>query len=102
MSRRTTRGAPPQKNTTESPKPAAEAAPAPKARKPRAKSPKKVSIATDSAEALLGKRYTHRSRAEWGIGTVVDGADSAIVLAWSDGTVRRTARSYMDHLIEVP
>lgn len=86
-------------------KPAAEAAtsPAPpKAKKPKAKSSKKVAAAAARGDALLGRRFTHRSRSEWGIGTVVDGADNAIVLVWGDGTERRTARSYMDHLIEVP
>jgi hypothetical protein len=82
-------------------KPAAEAAPtSPTPKKPRAKRPKKVVIAAIRSDALLGRRFTHRKRSEWGIGTVVDGADNAIVLAWSDGTERRTARSYMDQLIE--
>jgi hypothetical protein len=80
---------------------AAEAAPtSPTPKKPRAKRPKKVVIAAVRSDALLGRRFTHRKRAEWGIGTVVDGADNAIVLSWSDGTERRTARSYMDQLIE--
>jgi hypothetical protein len=80
------------------------AAPTPpkKARKPRVRASKKVVIAAVRADALLGRRFTHRKRSEWGIGTVVDGADNAIVLAWSDGTERRTARSYMDQLVDVP
>jgi hypothetical protein len=73
-----------------------------KAKKPKAKAKKKDAIAPVRADALLGKRFTHVKRSEWGIGTVVDGADNAVVLAWSDGTERRTARSYMDHLVEVP
>ncbi|HEX3596920.1 MAG TPA: hypothetical protein VHU80_17545 [Polyangiaceae bacterium] len=73
-----------------------------KARKSRPKVPKKVVIASVRSDALLGKRFTHRTRAEWGIGTVVDGAENAIVLAWSDGAERRTARSFMDRLVEVP
>lgn len=85
-------------------RPATESAPTPpkKARKPRPKASKKTVIAAVRADALLGRRFTHRKRAEWGIGTVVDGADTALVLAWSDGTERRTARSYMDHLVDVP
>jgi len=73
-----------------------------KVRKARAKVAKKPVVAAVRGDALLGKRYTHRSRSEWGIGTVVDGADNALVLAWSDGAQRRTARTYMDQLIEVP
>jgi hypothetical protein len=73
-----------------------------KARKPRVRASKKVATAAVRSDALLGRRFTHRTRSEWGIGTVVDGADNAIVLAWSDGTERRTARSYMDQLIDVP
>jgi hypothetical protein len=73
-----------------------------KPKKAKAKSSKKDALAPVRADALLGKRFTHRKRAEWGIGTVVDGADNALLLAWSDGTERRTARSYMDHLVEVP
>lgn len=73
-----------------------------KAKKPRSKGSKKIVIAAVRGDALLGKRFTHRKRAEWGIGTVVDGAENALVLSWSDGTERRTARSYMDQLIEVP
>lgn len=73
-----------------------------KARKPRSKGAKKAVAAAPRGDALLGRRFTHVRRAEWGIGTVVDGAENAIVLAWSDGTERRTARSYMDHLVEVP
>jgi hypothetical protein len=73
-----------------------------KARKPRPKASKKIVIAAVRADALLGRRFTHRKRSEWGIGTVVDGADNALVLSWSDGTERRTARSYMDQLIDVP
>jgi len=86
------------------PKHATEAAPtAPKkARKPRSKVSKKVVLTAVRADALLGKRYTHIKRSEWGIGTVVDGGDNAIVLAWEDGTERRTARSYLDQLVEVP
>jgi hypothetical protein len=88
----------------ETTKQATEAAPTKpkKARKPRSKVSKKTVTAAVRADALLGKRFTHRTRSEWGIGTVVDGADNALVLAWSDGMERRTARSYMDHLIEVP
>ena len=71
-----------------------------KAKKPKAS--KKVAESVGRPDALLGKRYTHRTRAEWGIGTVVDGAENALVLSWSDGAERRTARTYMDHLIEVP
>lgn len=84
-------------------KQATEAAPTQpkKARKAKAKS-KKAPAAAVRGDALLGRRFTHRKRSEWGIGTVVDGADTAIVLAWSDGTERRTARSYMDQLVEVP
>lgn len=77
-------------------------APAKKARKPRAKVSKKVVAATVRSDALLGRRFTHRTRSEWGVGTVVDGADNAVVLAWSDGTERRTARSYMDQLVDAP
>lgn len=81
----------------------AEQPPQPKKPKKKAKAKaKKDPFAPVRADALLGKRFTHVKRAEWGIGTVVDGADNAIVLAWSDGTERRTARSYMDHLVEVP
>jgi hypothetical protein len=81
---------------------AAEAAPtSPTPKKSRSRGPKKVAIAAVRADALLGKRFSHRKRSEWGIGTVVDGADSAIVLSWSDGRERRTARSYMDQLIEM-
>jgi hypothetical protein len=72
-----------------------------KPKKAKSKS-KKVAVAAIRGDALLGKTFTHRTRREWGVGTVVDGADNAIVLAWSDGTERRTARSYMDQLIEVP
>ena len=88
----------------ETKKQATAAAPTPpkKARKPRSRASKKIVIAAVRADALLGRRFTHRKRSEWGIGTVVDGADNALVLAWSDGTERRTARSYMDHLIDVP
>ena len=77
---------------------------APKPAKPKAKKSKSkaAAVAPIRGDALLGRRYTHRNRSEWGIGTVVDGADNAIVLAWSDGTERRTARTYMDRLIEVP
>jgi hypothetical protein len=53
-------------------------------------------------EALLGRRFTHRTRSEWGVGTVVDGAENALVLSWSDGIERRTARTYIDQLVEVP
>jgi hypothetical protein len=74
----------------------------PKARKARPRASKKIVIAAVRADALLGKRFTHRKRSEWGIGTVVDGADNALVLSWSDGTERRTARSYMDQLVDVP
>ena len=83
---------------------AAPAAPTPpkKARKSKPKASKKTVVAKAPADALLGRRFTHRKRSEWGIGTVVDGADNALVLAWSDGTERRTARSYMDHLVDVP
>lgn len=73
-----------------------------KATKPRSRASKKVVIAAVRSDALLGRRFTHRKRSEWGIGTVVDGADNALVLAWSDGTERRTARSYMDQLVDVP
>ncbi len=86
-------------------KQAAEAAPTQpkkKAKKPGAKSSKKAAAAAVRGDALLGKRFTHRKRSEWGIGTVVDGAENALVLAWSDGAERRTARSYMDQLVEVP
>lgn len=87
----------------ETTKRATEAAPTPpkKAKKARPKASKKIAIAAIRADALLGKRFTHRKRSEWGIGTVVDGGDSAIVLAWEDGTARRTARSYLDQLVEV-
>lgn len=68
--------------------------------------PKKASKTVDDpsrrADALVGRRFTHRTRSEWGIGTVVDGAENALVLAWSDGIERRTARTYMDRLVEVP
>jgi len=73
-----------------------------KPKRAKSKGSKKVQAASGSAEALLGKRFTHRKRADWGVGTVVDGAENALVLAWSDGTERRTARSYMDQLVEVP
>jgi hypothetical protein len=72
-----------------------------KARKSRAKATKKIVVASVRSDALLGKRFTHRARAEWGVGTVVDGAENAVVLAWSDGAERRTARSFMDQLVEV-
>lgn len=80
----------------------AEAAPTPPKKKAKKKSSKKVAVAAVRGDALLGRRFTHRKRSEWGIGTVVDGAENALVLAWSDGTERRTARSYIDHLVEVP
>lgn len=88
----------------ETAKPATATAPAQpkKARKARPRTSKKVVIAAVRADALLGRRFTHRKRSEWGIGTVVDGADNALVLSWSDGTERRTARSYMDQLVDVP
>jgi hypothetical protein len=73
-----------------------------KVKKAAPKARKKVVVAAVRADALLGKRFTHRKRSEWGIGTVVDGADNALVLSWSDGTERRTARSYMDQLVDVP
>ncbi|HEX4340629.1 MAG TPA: hypothetical protein VH062_32195 [Polyangiaceae bacterium] len=82
-------------------KPASTAAPK-KPKKARAKTAKKAVIASVRNDALLGKRFTHRSRAEWGIGTVVDGAENLVVLAWSDGAERRTARTFMDQLVEVP
>lgn len=72
-----------------------------KARKSRPKATKKTEVASVRSDALLGKRFTHRARSEWGVGTVVDGAENAVVLAWSDGTERRTARSFMTHLVEV-
>jgi hypothetical protein len=87
-----------QEAKVEQPKPAQPKKP----KKAKAKSSKKDAAAPVRADALLGKRFTHVKRAEWGIGTVVDGADNALLLAWSDGTERRTARSYMDHLVEVP
>ena len=68
----------------------------------KAKSSKKDAAAPVRSDALMGKRFTHRKRAEWGVGTVVDGADNLLVLAWEDGTERRTARTYMDQLVEVP
>jgi hypothetical protein len=78
----------------------------PKPKKPKAKAKakasKKLPDSVGRPDALLGKRFTHRKRAEWGVGTVVDGAENALVLAWSDGTERRTARTYMDQLVEVP
>jgi hypothetical protein len=73
-----------------------------KPKKPKARASKKPADAPGRTEALLGKRFTHRKRTEWGIGTVVDGAENALVLSWSDGSERRTARSYLDQLIEVP
>lgn len=73
-----------------------------KTAKPKAKASKKIADPSRPADALLGKRFTHRTRSEWGVGTVVDGAENALVLSWSDGIERRTARTYMDHLIEVP
>jgi hypothetical protein len=71
-------------------------------KKKTSKASKKTPESLGRPDALLGKRYTHRTRAEWGVGTVVDGAENALVLSWSDGTQRRTARTYMDHLVEVP
>src|SRR5579871_3675712 len=73
-----------------------------KTSKPKVKASKKVADPSRSAEVLLGKRFTHRKRSEWGVGTVVDGAENALVLSWSDGIERRTARTYMDQLVEVP
>ena len=73
-----------------------------KVRKARPKASKKIVVAAIRADALLGRRFTHRKRAEWGIGTVVDGGDNALLLSWSDGTERRTARSYLDQLVDVP
>ena len=73
-----------------------------KTSKPKAKSAKKDADPSRPADALLGRRYTHRTRSEWGVGTVIDGAENALLLAWSDGVERRTARTYMDQLVEVP
>lgn len=73
-----------------------------KTTKPKAKAAKKTADPSRPADALLGRRYTHRARSEWGIGTVVDGAENALVLLWSDGVERRTARTYMHQLVEVP
>ena len=73
-----------------------------KTSKPKVKASKKIADPSRPADALLGKRFTHRKRSEWGVGTVVDGAENALVLAWSDGIERRTARTYMDQLVEVP
>jgi hypothetical protein len=74
----------------------------PKKKKASAKASKKPPETSGQPDALLGKRFTHRKRAEWGIGTVVDGAENALLLSWSDGVERRTARTYMDQLVEVP
>ncbi len=73
-----------------------------KTSKAKAKAASKATDPSRRADALLGKRFTHRARAEWGIGTVVDGAENALVLSWSDGIERRTARTYMHQLVEVP
>ncbi len=73
-----------------------------KASKPKAKARKTEADASRTADALVGKRFTHRTRSEWGVGTVIDGAENAVLLSWSDGVERRTARTYMDQLVEVP
>jgi hypothetical protein len=82
--------------------PETDAAQPKKAPKKRAKAKKKLAEATGTPDPMLGHRFKHRTRSEWGTGTVVDGAENALVLSWSDGVVRRTARSYMDQLIAVP
>jgi hypothetical protein len=73
-----------------------------KTSKPKVKAAKNAADPSRSADALLGRRFKHRTRSEWGVGTVIDGAENALLLAWSDGIERRTARTYMDHLVEVP
>lgn len=73
-----------------------------KTTKSKAKAAKTNADPSRTADALLGRRFTHRKRSEWGVGTVVDGAENALLLSWSDGVERRTARTYMDQLVEVP
>lgn len=73
-----------------------------RAKKPKKAPKKKLADPSHPSEELLGRRYTHRTRSEWGVGTVVDGAENALTLSWSDGIERRTARTYMDQLVEVP